>query len=175
MIYIPGFADELYLEKDFTPEDETCLDEMKQFVKDNNLESIVQFYGRQPVEKMPDYYKLADVCLMSLKAENATGLTLPIKIQGYMAAGKPIIEMIDGSAREVIDEAKCGICVSADDVLGLAKAMQDFIEDKDRFRNCGVNGRRYFQENFSEKIIMNKLEIVIEELLGKGDNKDVRV
>ena len=182
MIYMPAFADETYLETDFTSDDNlvdfvflgnlgiaqnlisvleavnkikdvpnfkvhfvgdgSCLGQMKEFVNNNGLEDIVQFYGRRPVEEMPKFYKLADACLVSLKADNATGLTLPSKVQGYMAAGLPIIGMIDGSAQEVIAEAKCGLCVNAGDVDGFARVMKNFIENKEEYRDFGLNGRK---------------------------------
>ena len=131
---------------------------MKYYVYNHNLQQIVYFYGRRPVEEMPRYYKLADACLVSLKADNATGLTLPSKVQGYMAAGKPIIGMIDGSAKEIIEDSKCGICVSANDIKGFANAMKSFIVEKEKYKECGQNGRKYFIENFRQKEFMNKLE-----------------
>lgn len=203
--YIPAFADESYLEADFTTNNETidfvflgnlgiaqnliavlsainlikdipgfkvhfvgdgtCLDEMKQYVKEHHLNDIVVFYGRRPVEEMQIYYKLADACLVSLKDDNATGLTLPSKIQGYMAAGKPIIGMISGSAKDVIEESNCGICVAANDINGLADAMRDFIEEKEKYICCGENGRTYFRKNFSKKIFMENLESAFDELI----------
>lgn len=205
--YIPAFADETYLESDFTPEDDTtdfvflgnlgiaqnliavlsavnkikdipgfkvhfvgdgtCLNEMKQYVEENHLNDVVVFYGRKPVEEMPKYYKLADACLVSLKADNATGLTLPSKVQGYMAAGKPIIGMIDGSAKDAIEESNCGICVAASDIDGLSAAMRCFIEEKEKYACCGENGRTYFRENFSKNIFMENLENTFEELMGR--------
>lgn len=205
--YMPAFADEIYLESDFTPEDNTtdfvflgnlgiaqnlisvlsavnkikdipgfkvhfvgdgtCHNEMKQYVKENNLNDVVVFYGRKPVEEMPKYYKLADACLVSLKADNATGLTLPSKVQGYMAAGKPIIGMIDGSAKEAIDESHCGICVAAGDIDGLATAMRSFIEEREKYARCGENGRTYFRKNFSKNIFMKNLENTFDELMGR--------
>ena len=151
--------------------DGSFLDVMKQFVKEKGLEEIVCFYGRRPVEEMPKYYKLADACLVSLKADNQTGLTLPAKVQGYMAAGKPIIGMIDGSAKDVIEESKCGLCVSAGDIIGLANAMKDFIEHADKYRECGQNGRDYFINNFSKTIFMENLESEINRL-GRRENVD---
>lgn len=205
MIYMPAFADETYLDIDFTPEDEitdfvflgnlgiaqnltavlsavekiknvskfkvhfvgsgTCFDELKREVIEKNLKDIVKFHGRKPVQEMPKYYKLADACLVSLKADNAIGLTLPSKIQGYMAAGKPIIGMIDGSAREVIEDSKCGICVSAGDTDGLANAMKLFIEKREKFASCGENGRQYFKENFTKTILISKLEKTFDKLV----------
>lgn len=144
--------------------DGTVLDEMKKYVSDHGLGEVVAFYGRRPVEEMPKYYKLADACLVSLKADNATGLTLPSKVQGYMAAGKPIIGMIDGSAKDVIDESGCGICVNAGDVDGLASGMKDFIQNRDKFKDCGNKARQYFIDNFSKKKFMVKLENEIERL-----------
>lgn len=198
LIYLPAFADETYLESDFSTDDDivdfvflgnlgiaqnlitvltavemikdipgfkvhfvgdgSCLDKMKQFVWENKLNDIVFFYGRRPVEEMPKFYKLADACLVSLKADNQTGLTLPSKVQGYMAAGKPIIGMIDGSAKEVIDESGCGICVAADDVKRLAEAMRDFIVRPEKYKDCGELGRSYFKMNFSKSIFMEKLK-----------------
>lgn len=205
MIYMPAFADETYLETDFTSDDNlvdfvflgnlgiaqnlisvleavnkikdvpnfkvhfvgdgSCLGQMKEFVNNNGLEDIVQFYGRRPVEEMPKFYKLADACLVSLKADNATGLTLPSKVQGYMAAGLPIIGMIDGSAQEVIAEAKCGLCVNADDVDGFARVMKNFIENKEEYRDFGLNGRKYFKDNFNKRKLLDSIEKSIDNLI----------
>lgn len=138
--------------------DGVMLDEMKHFVSRHGMEALVVFYGRRPVEEMTAFYKLADACLVSLKADNETGLTLPSKVQGYMAAGKPIIGMIDGSAKDVIEDSCCGLCVAAGDVEGLALALKRFILERDRFRDCGERGRKYFVENFSKQKFMKKLE-----------------
>lgn len=145
--------------------DGSMLKEMKEFVAENELENIVYFYGRRPVNEMPKYYKLADACIVSLNAENQTGLTLPSKVQGYMAAGKPIIGMISGSAQEVISESKCGLCVESGDIKGLADIMRDFIVNYERYEVYGENGRTYFVQNYKKDIFMNKLENKIREMV----------
>lgn len=144
--------------------DGSVLDEMRQFVEEHKLSRVVTFYGRRPVEEMPKYYKLADACLVSLQADNQIGLTLPGKVQGYMAAGKPIIGMIDGSAKDVIDESGCGICVPAGDVDALAAGMRDFISNREKYKDCGDKAREYFKANFRKSIFMKKLESEFERL-----------
>ena len=144
--------------------DGSVLDEMKKYVADHGLEKVVSFYGRRPVDEMPKFYKLADACLVSLQADNQIGLTLPGKVQGYMAAGKPIIGMIDGSTKDVIDESGCGICVKAGDVDALANAMKEFIENRDKYKDCGERARDYFKSNFRKKAFMNKLESELERI-----------
>lgn len=138
--------------------DGSMLGEMKRFVSSHKIEDIVVFYGRRPVDEMPKFYKLADACLVSLKANNAVGFTLPSKVQGYMAAGKPIIGMIDGAANDVINESGCGICVQAGDVEGLSQAMKTFIMAKEKYNDCGQKARNYFVENFSKTKFMKSLE-----------------
>ena len=151
--------------------DGTVIDDMKRFVAAHELEDITVFYGRRPVEEMPQYYKMADACLVSLKADNATGLTLPTKVQGYMAAGKPIIGMIDGSAKEVIEESGCGTCVKAGDIDGLAAGMRDFILNRERYLECGQKARNYFIDNFSKEIVMSKIKKEIDNLKSGGNTK----
>lgn len=146
--------------------DGSMLEELRQFVQTHGLEELVVFHGRHPVEEMPTFYRLADACLVSLKADNETGWTLPSKVQGYMAAGKPIIGMIDGSARTVIEESGCGICVGADDVNGLAAAMRDFVENPRAYAECGQRGRAYYQSNFSKATFIERLE---QELMKLGE------
>ena len=144
--------------------DGSYLEELKRIVKAKALEDKVIFYGRRPVEEMEDFYRLADACLVSLKADNKTGLTLPAKVQGYMAAGKPVIGMIDGAANNVIKEAQAGDCVNAGNIYGLANIMKDFISNKDKFASCGDNGRKYFIDNFKKEIIVNQIEDVLYKL-----------
>lgn len=191
LIYLPAFADETYLKKDFTADNDTidfvfmgnlgiaqdlisvlkavekirdipgfkvhfvgdgsAASEMKTFVDEHKLQDIVVFYGRRPVDEMEKYYKLADACLVSLNADNMTGLTLPSKVQGYMAAGKPIIGMINGSTQKVVKEADCGVCVPAGNYVELSLAMKDFIQNKSKYEQCTINGRNYFMKNFTKQ------------------------
>ncbi|RFU93814.1 glycosyltransferase WbuB [Sphaerochaeta halotolerans] len=147
--------------------DGTCLQDLQHYVVEVGLKDTVFFYGRRSVDQMPRFYKIADACIVSLNADNATGYTLPSKVQGYMAAGKPIIGMIDGSAREVIKESNCGICVPANDVDGFANALCSFARDKCFHEMYANNGRSYFKKNFSKKGFMNALE---KEISSLGNN-----
>ena len=56
----------------------------------------ITFYGRRPLEEMPKFYAKADAMLVTLQADPVLSLTLPGKVQSYMAVGKPIIGAING-------------------------------------------------------------------------------
>jgi glycosyltransferase involved in cell wall biosynthesis len=138
---------------------------IKELVRQKGLGDIVVFHGRHPLEKMPEFYRLADACLLTLKDDSLVGLTMPSKLQGYMAAGKPVIGAINGAAQEVIEESKCGVCVNASDSVALAEAMEDFIQNPDKYKDCSENGREYFKQNFTKDIYMKKLEKLLYELV----------
>lgn len=117
----------------------------------------VVFYGRRPIEEMPEFYAKADAMLVTLAADPILSLTLPGKVQSYMAVGKPIIGAIDGEARFVIEDAKCGFCGKSENAEELAENIKKFIKADNKIE-MGRNARRYYEENFEEKLFMDKLE-----------------
>lgn len=132
----------------------------KGFVASHGLEGRVVFHGRHPIEEMPRFYRIADACVLTLCVPGAPWIssTLPSRLQGYMAAGKPVLAAIDGSAAEVIAESGCGASVSGADSAGLAALMADFIDDRKKYEECGERGRAYFRENFTRSRFIDELE-----------------
>lgn len=137
--------------------DGSFLESAMGIVRRDGLEELVVFHGRRPVEEMSRYYSLADACLLSLGGDNWVGLTMPSKLQGYMAAGKPVIGAIDGAAREVINEADCGLCVGAGDAVGLAEAMGRFMSLPERHAGWGHHARKYYEGHFTKGAFMQGL------------------
>ena len=132
----------------------TDLERLQWIAKD--LDNVV-FYGRRPLEEMPGFYAKADAMLVTLAADPVLSLTIPGKVQSYMAVGKPIIGAIDGETRVVVEAAKCGFCGKADDATEFAENVKKFIKSEDRVA-MGRNARKYYEENFEEKLFMDKLE-----------------
>ena len=148
----------------------SVIEDCRSFVRDNNLEQHVIFHGRHPFEKMPDFYRMADACILTLNVPGAPWIssTLPSRLQGYMAAGKPILAAIDGSANEVIREAKCGKAVSAGDSSGLATLMADYIDNRKDYEECGSNGRAYFRAHFMKDRYMDEMERLMLQLVERA-------
>lgn len=133
----------------------TDLDRLKEMAQ--SLENVV-FHGRRPVEEMPDFYAMADAMLITMASDPVLSLTLPGKVQSYMAAGKPVIGAIDGETKIIIEEAQCGICGDAEDYKKLAENIKSFISQNTDRSTMGRNARRYYEENFREALFMDKLE-----------------
>lgn len=93
------------------------LGNLKAIVREKRLDNVI-FHGRKPPEEMPAYYAQADAMLVTLTADKFISLTLPGKVQTYMAAGKPIIGAAIGEIPQVIEAAQCGWCAGAEDAAG---------------------------------------------------------
>ena len=141
------------------------LDEARQLVKEKQLEELIVFYGRRPYKEMREFYKLADVCIATLQADSLLNLTMPSKVQGYMAAGKPILAALSGKSREIIEENKCGICVTPGSVVELGQALKNYIFNYNEYRDYGINGRNYFVNNYTKEIFMKNLYRQIDETI----------
>ncbi len=144
--------------------DGTELEALKKLAHELNLDNV-EFLGRHSLEEMPAYYAGADAMLLTLKANPVLSLTLPGKIQSYLAVGKPIIGAADAAAQRVIQEANCGFCGPAEDFQALAENVRRFCALADP-AELGRNGRAYSELHFSRKNIMDRLEDTLLELAG---------
>lgn len=143
----------------------------KNLADDLKINDRVTFYGIVSKEELNRIYSEMDAFLLTLGSVEKFGFaanTVPAKLQGYMSAEKPIIASIDGGAREIIGESGCGVAVAADDVEGYAGILTDFIENPEKYKECGERALKYFTENFDEKIIMDKLEGYLKQLAEKN-------
>ena len=123
---------------------------LKTFVQENQLQNTVHLLGRYPGNLMPAFYRKANIMLVSLKDEPIFNLTAPAKIQGYMAAGKYIVAMMNGEGPRIISEADCGSSVRAGDSRGLAELIYRLSqEDIQVLEKKGANGKKYQETNFT--------------------------
>ena len=143
----------------------SALDETKELASKTRADRIIKFYGPKPFKEAMHYYKIADACFMSLDGSNHIGDTLPGKLQTYMAAGKPVIGAMNGAGQTVIKESECGLCVNAGDADGLAQSFTEFMENNERYKDCGANSRKYFKEHFTEEKHFDELEKELNKLV----------
>ncbi len=132
------------------------LDNAKNLAAELELENVI-FHGRKPLDDMPEYYAMADALIVSLTADPIISLTLPGKVQTYMAAGKPILGSAIGETPMILGEAGCGYCAVADDPEAFAHVVRQFLAYEDK-PALGKNGRAYYEENFKRNLFMDKLE-----------------
>jgi len=123
-----------------------------------NLKDNFYFLGTRPSIDMPFYFACADLLLVSLKKSTIFSLTIPSKVQSYMACGKPIIGNIDGVASKVINDSKAGLCSNSGDFKILANNIELFFnKSPQELKYYSENSYLYFQKNFDRKIVYDRL------------------
>ncbi|MDA0968373.1 MAG: glycosyltransferase family 4 protein [Proteobacteria bacterium] len=128
----------------------------------NGLESHFNFLGSYPSTEMPIFFSHADALLVSLKKEKIFSLTIPAKVQSYLACGKPIIGSLDGSGAKVLIEAKCGFVSPAEDIIQLSQSIKEMmLLDKNKLKEMGNNGRYYYNKEFDRKFLLDRLEKIL--------------
>lgn len=135
-------------------------------IKKRNLHNCVLMLGRYPVDRMPSFFKHSNVLLVSLKDEPIFSMTIPSKLQTYLAAGKPVLGMINGEGAMVIKESGSGVVCSAgnsqllaDAVLRLSAMSTEELED------MGKNGLEYSKREFDRSNLISRLELMFDHLI----------
>lgn len=132
-------------------------------IAENNLQDNVFTLGRFPFEALPTFFKSANALLLTLSGEYSDlKLVVPARLQSYMAAGRPVLGMIDGAGADLIRKANCGYVVNSGDYISLVSTIQKKVfTDLEAFEKLGSNGRKYFEKHFQkEKCIDHLCEII---------------
>jgi N-acetyl-alpha-D-glucosaminyl L-malate synthase BshA len=106
------------------------------------------------------FYSIADVFLLSSKNE-AFGLAA----LEAMSAEVPVVGYAGGGLNEVVRDGETGFLVPFGDVEALAARTVELLENRDRARAMGRNGRRVVLENYVPDRIVPQYEKVYEHAL----------
>ena len=109
----------------------------------------VQFLDQQPREKIPAFISAADACLVLLKRTDVFKTVIPTKMLEYMSCARPVILGVDGQAREIIEQADCGIVIEPENAQALAGAIRTLATDRKLGISQGQRGREYILQNLS--------------------------
>ena len=138
------------------------------------LQDCVLMLGRHPLERMPSFYQHADALLLSLKDEPIFSMTIPGKLQSYLAAGIPIVAMLNGEGSEVVKRSGAGVTCNAGDARGLAAAVQLLASlPPERRAEMAANALRVSRTEFDRARLITQLEEWLEELTRAGGRHDV--
>ena len=131
------------------------------------LNSNFLFLGRHSAEKMPNYFAFADALLVTLKNEDIFKLTVPSKLQSYLASARPVIASLSGEGARIVEESGAGLTCQPEDPDALAQSVLKvyYMQDSDR-RAMGLKGREYFMNNFERSMLLGQLENIIKDVRG---------
>lgn len=128
-------------------------------IERRGLNDRVVMLGRHPLERMPAFFRGASALLVSLRAEPIFEMTIPGKVQSYLASGLPLLGMLDGEGARVIAESGAGLVCGAGDGAALARQVEALAAmDADARRAMGAAGKNYGAREFERERLMRALE-----------------
>ncbi|NJN63403.1 MAG: glycosyltransferase family 4 protein [Acidobacteria bacterium] len=129
--------------------------------KAERLENV-RFLPFQPENRLNEVQATADVGLVTL-LENAGKSSLPSKVLGYMAAGRPVVASasLDSDTAHLVNSVPCGVVCPPEDPDALAAAILALADDPERRADLGARARRHVESTFSRTTVVDRYEALI--------------
>jgi glycosyltransferase involved in cell wall biosynthesis len=139
-------------------------EKLKSYVAEKGLENVI-FIPYQPKEDLNYSLNAADVHWV-VNAQGIKGVSVPSKLYGVMAAGKPVLGVLeDGSeARMIVEESGCGLVASPKDYGAIAELLAKFIRREADNAGMGAAGRDFLEKNLTKDISIGRYAEEIENL-----------
>lgn len=132
---------------------------LRDAVKRLDLSDKFTFEGRHPEDEMPKFFARADAMLVSLRDRPIFRLTVPYKVQCYMACGRPIIGSISGETARILRQSGAGFVVEAGRPDDLADAIARMARlTRAERESMGDAGRKFFDLNYDSQRVYESLE-----------------
>lgn len=109
-----------------------CIPILTEYVVRNRLEKKVHLWGRQPKERMPDFWKQQDI-FVNVSEYEGTSLSM---LEAMSFGCVPVTTDVSGAA-EFIDEHINGYIRPIGDIHGLASCIEELENDREKLKCYG--------------------------------------
>ena len=145
----------------------TVLEEMKAYQEKEHLKNIV-FIPYQNKGDLVYSLNAGDVHFV-VNAKGIKGVSVPSKLYGVMAAGKPVLGILEqgSEARLIVEEAQCGVVADSGDYDAIRNVIKFYIDkyhagiigqscSDDTLFEMGVRGRKFLETHLTRDISIQK-------------------
>lgn len=143
--------------------------ELEAQAKQRGLENVY-FHPPVPKDEIAGYLVEGDAGLAVLKNIPAYRLTYPNKVFDYMAAGLPVLCMIDGVIREVVEQAGAGVFVAPGDAGALAEQVRSWRSRQSGLDEMGRRGREYVMKHFDREALADRMLTLMQSVVNDGED-----
>lgn len=126
------------------------LKQVKALVESSAI-SNVRFFDYQPLDRLEDSLAASDLAVVAL-ATAADGLAMPSKLQGILAAGRPILALAKADSEVAQFVAQQGIGIVVSDFANpeaIKQAIEFAISEPDKLKDMGLKARELAEQKYS--------------------------
>lgn len=127
--------------------------------------SRVTFLPYQPRQVLPELLSAADVHFVGLP-RGLAGYIVPSRVNGILAAGRPILAAVDESSETaaLIREVGCGVVVPPDDATAVAQAIRQMAAGSFDLEAMGLNARRHAEESLDRATAVSRYRALLDDV-----------
>jgi PEP-CTERM/exosortase A-associated glycosyltransferase len=148
--------------------DGKALKELKEKVKELQLQKEVFILGRIPHEKVAEYYALIDITPFPRKSLPVCEMVSPLKPFEAMALGKTVIASNVKALEEIIIDNETGLLFEKDNVKELAEKLKIVLLNEKFRKRLAINGRKWVLANRNWSQIALKFDDVYDQAFLKN-------
>lgn len=142
------------------------VERLKRLKEEKRAENVI-FLPRRPMAEIGSALCSADALLVHLQDNPLFEITLPSKIQAYLAMGRPIIMAVRGDAAHLLEQADAGIACTPEDAPSIAAAVERLVDiGQERRDEMGRNGARFYRQELALSVGVRKFERVLAGVAG---------
>lgn len=141
-------------------------DELKKEVANRKLGNVT-FIDPVPKRDVMKFILASDVGTSVLKKVDTFKTIYSNKTFDYMACQRPILMVIDGVSRELVEEAQCGLYAEPENAVEIAKQIRELKKDSRRREKMGMSGYTFAKTRFDRNVLAKKYIQEIESRLNR--------
>lgn len=138
--------------------------ELIEAANDNGLSGIVNFIDKVSEHEANCYVRYADLAYLSFKDCKLFDMTIPAKLQTYLACGTPILGAVGGESAAIIREADVGL-VTDRTMEEVAKGVHSLIAISDgKINHTRKTSYNYFNSNYNMEKLLMRFDKILDEV-----------
>lgn len=124
-----------------------------------DVTDFFNYIPQKPSTEIPKILSACNVAFLSLQDNPLFHMTIPAKLQSYMACGMPIIAAATGEIESIIKEANAGFCCQPGDAERLAEIIMEILSLSDEeLRQYAFNSRQYYEKHFNKEVLLSRMD-----------------
>ena len=113
----------------------------------------VRFVDGVPKKEVFKYIIASELGISVLKKADIFKTIYSNKTFDYMSCKKPVLMVIDGVSRELIESAECGLYAEPENPNDIAGKIREYISNPQLLELHGQNGYRFAKKNFDRNVL----------------------
>lgn len=121
-----------------------------------------RFVGSRPNDEIPVWVNAADVFVLPSKSEGT-----PVVLLEALSCGIPVVASKVGGIPNLVKNGETGYLVEPEDVSMFEKRLRELLENPEKRRQMGQQGRKDMIENYDSQKIAERISQVYKKVLSK--------